>query len=42
MYTAYVVFIVLVLVGGLVWLGYQLAEGRLEDDRKKLTDETLA
>jgi hypothetical protein len=39
MYTAYVVFIVLVLVVGLVWLGYQLAEGRLEDDRKKLTDD---
>lgn len=40
MHTAYTVFIVLACVAGLVWLGYLLAEGRLEDDRQKLNDDS--
>lgn len=42
MHIAYVVLIVLALVAGLVWIGYQLAEGRLEGDRQKLDDDSDA
>lgn len=42
MHIAYTVFIVLVCIGGLVWLGYQLAEGKLEDDRQQLNDDSDA
>ena len=39
MHIAYVVLVILACVAGLVWLGFQFAEGRLEDDRVKLDSE---
>ncbi len=36
MHIAYVVFVILALVVALVWIGFELAEGKVEDDRDKL------
>jgi hypothetical protein len=39
MHIAYVVFVIVACVGSLVWLGFQFAKGKLEDDQEKLDSE---
>jgi len=39
MYAAYAVFVALALAASLVWIGFQLANGKLEDDQEKLHAE---